>query len=822
MAPRLQLLTLGPLALAGLLLIFLVSCQDTTPSGLDRLGPDGHGPLFHIFHAGSSGGNPLFFFRPPLAPSVDPTGAPNKLLRPYVRICVTKGDDGGANGKKWPDVGWDGCIKDVTKEATGLAEGLKMTHNGDGEYQANWDTEPLLEILDGGDLQSFRIEVWGLPLTTADGKAGEARLDDIGDRRWLFGWRDVTQSPSVASCNQDPTQAICRINYGQTIPVKVWIGEFVFCPYEDQQNCAVQFVDPTEAANLTTGLGGGLEGHLVIPKGAAGEGFALAFEPCTTTELGMVQESVDLPTFNPCLRSVAPPDLPLLDELATISVCTPPGTPVGLKPGQHVQLALHHASTRGRTDGKISSVEAWPHAWNCGEDATSGPGAVVALAAEPEGPSIFRFARELGSRVLAWTNPQPHPLVARAPALRWDVGAGGHGRDLASWFFFALPGTFDGATRQSVAPDSEGKGEIKALVLDLDGVAVENALVTFYQTDENFQNPVVLNTVPVPTNFDGVASILVEGLEVGEEYHFLARGNGIAGPDPDLDTWVCPLVGTLGDVDGELGACNGPREGMVDPFQPLSTGHHFNDPIDGGPVTLTRGAFPITAVTCQTPELDGILSKGEWDCAQEATIQVNLSGGSKVDGRLLWMNDDDNFYLAVEVPGTDHVNSLRIEWHRNMQGPPAGLTEGATFTASRAIGADVWEFHPGGSPEIRDMFIDDQCSGSTQSSCGLDDEVVNPSNGTGVMDTRGAFRNNLGGVTVYEIAHPLSTGDNCFGLRLGSRGCRNFTATNRLPIDLRAAPGDRRAFFVSLRMGSGAQGNTVWPGFLQYLVVDIK
>jgi hypothetical protein len=812
--PRLLLYRLAP---SLSLLLLLNACQDSGP-----ISPDGMDPLLHISHGGTKWGNPQFQFRPPLGPNLDPTAAPNEVLKPYVRICVTDEDDGGSSeGKTWPDVGWDGCVEDVTLAATGFAEGLVMEHTGEGEYKADWDTSPLLDLRDHeGNLQSFRIEVWGLAVAAADGKNGPERLDLVGDPRWLFGWRDITQSPSVASCNQDPEQEICRVNYGQNIPVKVWIGQSVFCP--DTGDCAVQFVDPNLTANLTAGLGGGLFGHLVIPSGAAEGGFALAFEPCSESESknerGIVEGTIDLPTFDPCLKTVTPPDLPLLaeDKPAIISVCTPPGTPDGLQPGQQVQLALHHFSTRGSSDGSIVSVEAWPHAENCVEDPTSGP--AIAFASEPEGASLSRFARALGSRVLAWTNLQPRPLVARAPAPRWDVGVGGSGRDINSFWMFALPGAFDGKDRQTVAPDADGKGEIKVLVLDLDGVAVENADVTFFETDENFQKNEDLenlgNLGTVTTGSDGVASILVD-VKVGEEHYFVAEGNGIAGPDPDPDTWICPLVGTLGTEGGKVGACNGPRDGVADPFQPLSTGHHFDDDEDGPPVTLTRGAFPITAVACQTPDPDGILSEGEWDCAQEAIIQVNLSGGSKVDGRLLWMNDDENFYLAVEVPGADRTNNLRIEWHRNEneEGPPNGLEEGDTFTASRALGADVWEFHPGDSPPARDMFIDDQCSGSTQSSCGQNDADFG-----GEMRTSGAFRNDVGGVTVYEISHPLTSPDRCAFQRQGSRGCRD----DNVSIDLNAGSGDLRAFFLSLRMGSGAQGQTVWPGFLKYLVVEIK
>jgi hypothetical protein len=132
--------------------------------------------------------------------------------------------------------------------------------------------------------------------------------------------------------------------------------------------------------------------------------------------------------------------------------------------------------------------------------------------------------------------------------------------------------------------------------------------------------------------------------------------------------------------------------------------------------------------------------------------------------------------------------------------------------AGREPGNDVWEFEPDGGPA--DKFVDDKCSTSSQSSCGNNDAdfLTTPDVG---MDTEAAFNNTVGGQTVYEMSHPLSTGQVCE--IFGRKGC-----SSAFPIDLQAAKGQTKGASFTLRLGSGAQGNTQWPGFLEYLMIEIK
>ena len=60
---------------------------------------------------------------------------------------------------------------------------------------------------------------------------------------------------------------------------------------------------------------------------------------------------------------------------------------------------------------------------------------------------------------------------------------------------------------------------------------------------------------------------------------------------------------------------------------------------------------------------------------------------------------------------------------------------------------------------------------------------------------------NDGMYTVYELSHPLNSGD---------------------ANDISVQTGDMFQFFLSLTNGNGAQGNTQVPGFRQYQEVIVR
>nr|NIP60835.1 hypothetical protein [Gemmatimonadota bacterium] len=253
--PRRRLLP--PRGIAALLFVsFLFACQDTPTNT-----PDVPGPQFDISEARFGDGNPDFFFAAPLAETPQSgdknfdDGAANETLVPAVRVCVTADADGDDQDPEVPDGNIEdhtGCVEDVTATVTGSDTGLPMTFNADTElFQVNWKTD----LLD--PVKEYRIEVWALEFPTEDRQDFEAITFPsdhslLADQpRWLFGWRDIDDSPNSASC--DGTEEFCLINYGQTLPVKVRIEDFVFCPVS--RNCAVQFVPSGEDAVLQALVG---------------------------------------------------------------------------------------------------------------------------------------------------------------------------------------------------------------------------------------------------------------------------------------------------------------------------------------------------------------------------------------------------------------------------------------------------------------------------------------------------------------------------------------------------------------------------------------
>ncbi len=778
MNPR-HLLPLSPKRSGLLLLLLLAACQDAPSTG-----PDVGRPSFDISEARFGGGNPDLFFSPPLAPTPAPgdpgfdPGAANGALRPYLRVCKTDGAESAA-----------GCTQDVTQAVTGSASGLVMTYNAGGEvYQANWSTRDLDEAFD------YRIEIWGVGFQTQDERnellaitfpAGDPMA---GRPRWLFGWLDVRNSPSVSSCHG--TAEFCLINYGQTIPVKVRIEDYVLCPAT--RNCAVQFVGAGVDANLEAVLEGELASsvQLFIP-GQSGTDFPLGFEPCTAAEKAAAQAYAAIPTFGPCLKTVTAGDFVALGEPAVLSFCIDINqaeieAQLAFPETQHHLVGVHHFSTGGDPSGAIQSVEAWPHVAPMCDQPTSG-----GLASNDEPQGFVQLAQAAGKRLLSLFNPEP--------VLALDLGGGGEGFKLWSYYMLGLPTKFE----YENPTDSQQRGvagaphTLRAKATDLNGDPVWNARVDW----SVFSSPggASVSTSSVMTGLDGIAQAAVT-LSPNEGYNvFHAGGRGIADPRES----GCTLFG------GTAGAasCNGPRT-TYDPFQP------HTGAVLGGVQVIPEGTFlPFSVYGCRqgrgTPTVNGVLSAGEWDCANSTTFPVSLSGGA-VQATLYWMNDGTNFHVAVRVPGSFRENALRIDWDSDGDAPSA-LAQGASYTTAREAGDDVWEFVP--SSGAVDRFIDVGCSGSSQSGCGSADSGFG-----GAMQTVAAFNNTLGGATVYELSHPLSTSDVCTNAD-PRKGCGALLGKR---IDLLAATGNARGFFVTLRNGSGAQGNTQWPGFLRFMKVVIQ
>lgn len=752
-------------ALAGLVgLGLLVACQDA-----QRTDQSVSGPSFDVSEA-RSGGNPDLFFAPPLAATPQPgdagfdEGAAHALLVPYVRICETDGAESPT-----------GCVADVTLQVTGSATGLAMSYGSTSElYQVNWSTRALDVAKD------YRIEIWGIAFSTP---AEKAALDS----RWLFGWRDIRNSPDVAACTG--AEEFCNVNYGQMIPIKVRIEQYVFCPVA--RNCAVQFVAAGRDANLEATLTSeaASSSQLFIP-GQDGTDFAVAFEPCTAEQNAALENAMDLPTFGPCLHTITDFSEPLAQP-AIVSLCTDlDASGFGLSPEQSEQLAVHHVTE------DLSRIEALPEAWNCGTPTSGG------VASAGGGSRLLQLARSAGVRALSWLAPRP--LAASAALI--DRGGGGETVYLESFFKLALPAKFE---RGSPAFQIQRAGTdvtLTARVTDLFGVGVQDARVhwTFQPPPQSVgADACVLvggasascasGDVTGYTDATGLAQATVRLSASGGDNVFDASGRGIADDRASGCTVQKPTPGTAS-------RCNGPRAdapyGPYDPFMPI----HEHDVFDGSPPTGPEGLVEIAEGTRQpftiygcvpghgTPTVNGSFGTGEWQCARTYDFTANVSGGS-TPATLYVMNDATNLYLAVRLQrsSSDKVNSLQFNFDNN-----------DSWTLSAAGAADEGDdvLSVDGTKGLTDAFLTPKCVNSSQSSCWTADAAAGGTNeGTGAVANDGTH-------TTYEIGHPLNTADDAHDYSLSA--------------------GSSVGVFLTLQVGSGAQGNTQWPQFRRYLEIQIQ
>jgi hypothetical protein len=193
--------------------------------------------------------------------------------------------------------------------------------------------------------------------------------------------------------------------------------------------------------------------------------------------------------------------------------------------------------------------------------------------------------------------------------------------------------------------------------------------------------------------------------------------------------------------------------------------------------TLTLSAFG-------TATLDGVISPGEWDAAGSVTLLINLPGGGTAPATLFVMNDAANLYLALRFApnAADPANSvsLAFEFDNNDDGIAAN-------------GDDLIGFSPG--IDFVDQFRTNTppCPpGSSEAACAFTDVSAG-----GTNDGAGFFAND-GTVSVFEMRHPLNSGD--------------------IGHDFALSVGNSVGFFLFLRLfnAAGAFADTSFPGFRDY------
>jgi FIMAH domain-containing protein len=188
---------------------------------------------------------------------------------------------------------------------------------------------------------------------------------------------------------------------------------------------------------------------------------------------------------------------------------------------------------------------------------------------------------------------------------------------------------------------------------------------------------------------------------------------------------------------------------------------------------------PISIYGCGTPAIDGVLSPGEWSGAIPEFITINSPAGP-VTGTLYMMNDNLNLYIAFRFPeSVANLGSLAVEFDNNNNG--IGPEEGDdAVVANNQLG----------------LFDDYRTTApapcSPTSPCGPPDISAG-----GTNDGKMAYHND-GGYSVYEISHPLNSGD--------------------VGHDFALSEGQTVGFFIETRIidGAGNIYDTTYPGFGVY------
>jgi len=279
-----------------------------------------------------------------------------------------------------------------------------------------------------------------------------------------------------------------------------------------------------------------------------------------------------------------------------------------------------------------------------------------------------------------------------------------------------------------------------------------------------------------------------------------AAANLVATPDPVPDGYIgttVPLSATVTDAYGNVrsgdavtwtvtgggGSVSG--DALTDATgSAAATWTLGNTPgtnavlVNAGGLTHTFQANAICRDGWGTATVDGSFDAGEWVCARSEPFVANLSGGS-TPAVVYWMNDGTRLYFAVRVQQTslDKVNNVRFDFDND--------ADGVAEAGDDAIGYDA------DSHTFLDQYLTAKCANNSQSGCGATDAIRN---GDGAVGNDGSW-------TTYELRHPLG----------GDANGQDFIRSAGQPL----------GFFLTLRVGKGAQGNTQIPGFRDFLNVTI-
>lgn len=462
-------------------LIAASGCEGISTTKPDALSAGA--PGFLISDGAHSGGNPDFFFLPPMVP--DPTGSPNwnagtfnGALKPTIKICSLA----------------------VTTEAAvataPCAGSYSVTYNlpkasaGSEDYHQNW-TVPV------SSTTFYRISVL------------------VGTK--LLGSADIETGDNGGALKNVNTGQFVPLVDGRTLPIKFRIEQYALC--------STPGVGPCGSGTVDLGTGGTVQ--IALPGGSVPSGVTIPAQPSNTTSPTITVQAcpdlndraTDLPTFGSCVRVTADPALPPegLLNAASVFICDVGNSILGRvnSEAQEQRITLHRLDI----DQNGQRVAALPHAPGCPLVVSSNTPSLRDLFATLRRGKV----RDAAGQALAMLAPRPLYAATR----RVDLGGGGFSLEFSD-FQFALPAKFGvdaSSDGQSAAPGSTLPIDPTVRVTDLGGEPVRGARVSFATTDGS------VSSASVVTGNDGVAKTQWTIAPIGKLNTLRASGRGIGGSD---------------------------------------------------------------------------------------------------------------------------------------------------------------------------------------------------------------------------------------------------------------------------------------------------
>ena len=745
------------LGLATLAALFLVACQDGSPPTT----PDGSHPNLAVkdgaHMVGTGAGNRCEPGDPCehvffLPPLVPTPEEFNGEFNPYLRPTVVVTELPQLSSGS-PDDSPTTC---VVGDTAALFTGADISVGGDN-YNVNFQTGQY--ALESG--RGYRICV-------------QVGLTDLG-------YRDIQPDDSGADIPRNPDQLpIYQFNNGSNIPIKVRIETGIFC--QNDADCGEATLG-ADGGTFSTNSGyaglyvpeGGLDDYTNLVVEGVACNYATVYVDGDSVDAVIRHLPIDLPQFPGCYE-VYSPDGPVQfaeNPGATVGVCyDEAAVSAALGDEQAELLQLHHKRS---SDGIVEALTAEQAPFvNCTDFTTS--------AAEQDAPGwLGTFARAAQQFLLPLIDP---------PALEaTHKGFGGGGMEEGSPVVWALPAQFERVDGTEDGYGIEGEARVPdpvVKVTDQEGNPVKNASVYFAE-DPSGNGDV---------SYAGAATISVPGLpgtRVLTNAGGLASVDWILGENPNL---LNAEGAGIGIADGEEGSYDPttrvpPRTSARGPFA-----DHYND--DVGVVFLGKGILEFTATACEPAgsglSADGVIGTGEYPNSRG--FLASISGTSGAPATLYWGHDCESLYIGVQVTsGKDvKINRLRVDFD-NDDDQDGTAEEFDDVAIMDVVGL---ESDGTGILSLSDQFLTARCVSRKQSDCGEDDT----SDG-GSFELEGAFKQTtVGGqiVWVYELKKPLnSTDPHDFAVGFGTEPLQRSVGA-----------------FITLQLGSGAQGNTQVPGFRDY------